>query len=332
MPGVLDITLLTRLRSAAEENDQRIAVPTEVNSVLEQWQGAICEGPSRSPAPCAGRRCPSPGGGQRRHGPPDQARRLGLREVGVLLDGVAPVRLRDPEEVENGFGPQEPRGDRQRRHMVGMEVGGDREFPERLSPPPSARRRPRCRSPGRRAAPLRHGPARRAAPLRTRPCGPCGRRCPGRHHASRRRRRPPGCGGAVQAWLWSPRVSIARVLVPGSTALSRSSAGADQAQFVTFDAVYHQPVGFDVRLPISLPNAPKRMVAMACGYWLLVDQRLQQHPQLAQILASRPGSSDIALELRRTNGDQHVRCRGRGTAPRRCRNRDPCHRRVPSWP
>ena len=79
-------------------------------------------------------------------------------------------------------------------------------------------------------------------------------------------------------------------------------ASTDQAQFVTLDAVYDEPVGFDVGLPISFPNAPKRMVAMARGQWLLFDQRLQQHPQLAQILTSRPGPSDVALELRRTNG------------------------------
>ena len=65
-------------------------------------------------------------GGQRRHGPPQQAGRLGLREVGVLLDGIAPVRLGDPEGVEYGLGAQESRGDRQRRHTVGMEVGGHR--------------------------------------------------------------------------------------------------------------------------------------------------------------------------------------------------------------
>ena len=53
-------------------------------------------------------------GGQRRHGPPHQAGRLGLREAGVLLDGVAPVRLGDPERVEYSLGAQEPRGDRQR--------------------------------------------------------------------------------------------------------------------------------------------------------------------------------------------------------------------------
>ena len=65
-------------------------------------------------------------GGQRRHGPPHQAGRLGPREVGVLLDGVAPVRLGDPEGVEYGLGAQEPRGDRQRRDTVGTEVGDHR--------------------------------------------------------------------------------------------------------------------------------------------------------------------------------------------------------------
>ena len=44
----------------------------------------------------------------------------------VDLDGVAPVRLGDPEGVEYGLGAQESRGDRQRRHTVGMEVGGHR--------------------------------------------------------------------------------------------------------------------------------------------------------------------------------------------------------------
>ena len=58
--------------------------------------------------------------------------------------------------------------DRPLQHLLTL---GDRELPERAFPIPSARHRPRCRSPGRRAGPLRHGPARRAAPLRIRPCG-----------------------------------------------------------------------------------------------------------------------------------------------------------------
>ena len=72
---------------------------------------------------------------------------------------------------------------------------------------------------------------------------------------------------------------------------------ADQVQYVTLDAVDHDPIWLDVRLPVSLPNAPKRMIAMPCSQRLPCDQGFQQHPQLGQILASRPGFSDVAFEL-----------------------------------
>ena len=49
-------------------------------------------------------------GTHRRHGLTHQAGRLRLREIRVLLDGVAPVRLGDPEGVEYGLGAQESRG------------------------------------------------------------------------------------------------------------------------------------------------------------------------------------------------------------------------------
>ena len=42
-------------------------------------------------------------------------------------------------------------------------------------------------------------------------------------------------------------------------------ASAHQMQFVTRDVVDHEPIGLDVRLPVSLPNAPKRMIALPCG-------------------------------------------------------------------
>ena len=109
-------------------------------------------------------------------------------------------------------------------------------------------------------------------------------------------------------------------------------ASAHQMQFVTPDVVDHEPIGLDVRLPVSLPNAPKWMIAEPFGQRLLRDQQLQQYPQLAQILASRPGFSDVAFELRGSNRDQHVRYRDRGTAARRYRSAGPCRRQVPSWP
>lgn len=58
----------------------------------------------------------------------------------------------------------------------------------------------------------------------------------------------------------------------------RVGAGAHQMQLVTLDAVDHEPIGLDVRLSMSLPDAPKRMIAMPCSQRLLCDQSLQQHP------------------------------------------------------
>ena len=57
-------------------------------------------------------------GGEGSDSPADEERSLGVREVRVLLDGVTPVVLADPEVVEDGLGPQEPRRQGQRGHGV----------------------------------------------------------------------------------------------------------------------------------------------------------------------------------------------------------------------
>lgn len=140
-------------------------------------------------------------------------------------------------------------------------------------------------------------------------------------------------GGGVASAPIYPTNSILR-LRPSTFSAEEIGMGAstDQVQFISLDAVNQKPVGFDVRLPVPLPDAPKRMVAVARGQRFLLDQRLQQYPQLAQVLATCPGFPHVTLELCGTDGGQHVRCRGRGTAPRRLRTADPCRRPVPSSP
>ena len=82
--------------------------------------------------------------------------------------------------------------------------------------------------------------------------------------------------------------------------------GTHQVQFFAFDTVNHQPIRLDMDLPVSLPNAPERMVEIAWGQRLLLDQGCQQRPQLIYVLAPRRGPSYVALELRGSNRVEHV--------------------------
>ena len=50
--------------------------------------------------------------------------------------------------------------------------------------------------------------------------------------------------------------------------------GTDQVQLATLDLVDHEPVRFDMRLPIALPDSTQRMIAMTRGQGLPLDQRI----------------------------------------------------------
>ena len=91
-------------------------------------------------------------------------------------------------------------------------------------------------------------------------------------------------------------------------------ARADKSQLAADDAVDHEPIRFDVSLPIAFPDSPERMIEIACRQRLLLNQRLQQRPKSGQVPASPCGCADIALELSGPNRRQHLRCRGPGTA------------------
>lgn len=48
------------------------------------------------------------------------------------------------------------------------------------------------------------------------------------------------------------------------------------------------------------------MIEISRGQLLLVDERVEQLPKFGEVFPSPPGSSHVALELRRTNGCQHL--------------------------
>ena len=107
--------------------------------------------------------------------------------------------------------------------------------------------------------------------------------------------------------------------------------GADQMQLVSLGEINQQPVGLDMKLPVTFPDPPQRMIAIVRGQRFLSDQCRQRGPQLGQVLAPPLRSPHVALELRGPDRDQHISGRCPRTTPRRCRSACPCRRRVPSW-
>jgi len=59
---------------------------------------------------------------ERRNGPPDEQRRLGLQEVLVLLAAIAPVCLRHAEVLEHRFRSQKAGRDGYRRHAAALQL------------------------------------------------------------------------------------------------------------------------------------------------------------------------------------------------------------------
>ena len=56
-------------------------------------------------------------------------------------------------------------------------------------------------------------------------------------------------------------------------------SGPDQMQLVSLDAVNQQPIGLDMKLPVTFPDPPQRMIAIACGQRVLPDQCRQRGSQ-----------------------------------------------------
>ena len=83
--------------------------------------------------------------------------------------------------------------------------------------------------------------------------------------------------------------------LPATYSLKRSGVGSgpDQMQLVSLDAVNQQPIGLDMKLPVTFPDPPQRMIAIACGQRVLPDQCRQRGvatwpgPCLAFALSSR---------------------------------------------
>ena len=60
--------------------------------------------------------------------------------------------------------------------------------------------------------------------------------------------------------------------------------GTDHVQLATVDLIDHEPVRFDMRLPVALPDSSQRMIAMTRGQGFPLDQGCQQRPSLSMSL------------------------------------------------